>query len=148
MVIVGSVSATKLVPNPTDLPWARVERVVMEGGTALHMFGGPGVTQFDNSLHDPLLALGYRSDIFEKGDVRTVCSRDPGIAGRRQPTVFQVVDDTCVKPLGEGRQIITAELFGIVVHDNQFDIVDPLIAHRPQGRTQECRFVKEWNNNA
>ena len=51
---------------------AEVERVVKEGGTALHMFGGPGVTQSDNPLHDPLLAHGYRSDIFEKGEVRMI----------------------------------------------------------------------------
>ena len=51
---------------------AEVERVVREGGTALHMFGGSGVTQSDNPLHGPLLAHGYRSDIFEKGDVRMI----------------------------------------------------------------------------
>jgi SAM-dependent methyltransferase len=51
---------------------AEVERVVKEGGTAMHMLGGPGVTESDNPLHDPLLARGYRSDIFEKGDVRMI----------------------------------------------------------------------------
>ncbi len=49
---------------------AEVERVVKEGGTAMHMLGGPGVTRSDNPLHGPLLAHGYRSDIFEKGEVR------------------------------------------------------------------------------
>jgi SAM-dependent methyltransferase len=51
---------------------AEVERVVKEGGTAMHMFAGPGVTQSGNPLHDPLLAHGYRSDIFEKGDLRMI----------------------------------------------------------------------------
>jgi SAM-dependent methyltransferase len=51
---------------------AEVERVVREGGTAMHMFGGAGVTQSNNPLHGPLLARGYRSDIFEKGDVRMI----------------------------------------------------------------------------
>ena len=51
---------------------AEVERVVKDGGTAMHMFGGPGVTQSDNPLHDPLLAHGYRSGIFEKGDARMI----------------------------------------------------------------------------
>ncbi len=51
---------------------AEVERVVKEGGTAMHTLGGPGATRSDNPLHDPLLAHGYRSDIFEKGDVRMI----------------------------------------------------------------------------
>ncbi len=51
---------------------AEVERVMKEGGTAMHIIGGPGVTQSDNPLHEPLLAHGYRSDIFEKGDVRMI----------------------------------------------------------------------------
>ncbi len=51
---------------------AEVERVVKEGGTAMHMFGSPVVTQSSNPLHDPLLAYGYRSDFFEKGDVRMI----------------------------------------------------------------------------
>jgi SAM-dependent methyltransferase len=51
---------------------AEIERVVKEGGTAMHMFGAPGCTQSDNPLHGPLLAHGYRSDTFETGDVRMI----------------------------------------------------------------------------
>jgi hypothetical protein len=51
---------------------AEIDRVVKEGGTAMHMFGASSVTQSDNPLHDPLLAHGYRSDIYENGDIRMI----------------------------------------------------------------------------
>jgi SAM-dependent methyltransferase len=51
---------------------AEIERVVKPAGTAMHLFGAPGITHHDNPLHAALLTHGYRSDTFDNGDTRMI----------------------------------------------------------------------------
>ena len=57
-----------------DLPHElqEIDRVVKQGGIAMHLFGVPEAAQPDNPLHEPLVAYGYRRDTYVNPSVHIV----------------------------------------------------------------------------